>query len=180
MTTLFAHVPSPVGDLLLVAEADADPQGGTSGDGRGSPGGVALRGLYLPGHRRGPAVGPAWREDPAAFAPVRVALDAYFADGSVAFDVPLDLDGTSFQLGVWSALRRIPAGETVTYAELARSVGRPGAARAVGSAVARNRVSIVIPCHRVVGSDGRLTGYAGGVERKAWLLAHERAARPRG
>ena len=68
----------------------------------------------------------------------------------------------------------------MTYAELARSVGRPGAARAVGSAVARNRVSIVIPCHRVVGSDGRLTGYAGGVERKAWLLAHERAARPRG
>jgi methylated-DNA-[protein]-cysteine S-methyltransferase len=161
MTTLRARHASPIGDLLLVAEPD--------GAGR-----IALRGLYVPDHRRGPAVDPAWREDPAAFAEVAAALDAYFADGSAAFDLALDLRGTPFQREVWAALLEIPAGETVTYAELARRVGRPGAARAVGSAVARNPVSIVVPCHRVVGSDGDLTGYAGGIERKAWLLDHER------
>ncbi len=167
MTLLFTHRPSPIGDLLLV--------GGRDGDGA-----CTLRGLYVPDHRRGPAVDRSWRRDPAAFVAVGTALDAYFADGSASFDLPLDLRGTPFQQAVWSALRRIPAGETVTYAELARRVTRPGAARAVGSAVARNSVSIVVPCHRVVGSDGALTGYAGGVERKAWLLAHERGARAGG
>jgi methylated-DNA-[protein]-cysteine S-methyltransferase len=121
-------------------------------------------------------VGATWREDPAAFVDVIAALDAYLAEGSSGFHLPLDLRGTAFQRTVWAALRAIPPGDTVTYAELARRVGRPGAARAVGSAVARNPVSIVVPCHRVVGSDGSLTGYAGGVERKRWLLAHERKA----
>lgn len=166
MTTLHARCASPLGDLLLV--------GGRAG-GRDGDGAFVLRGLYLPEHQRGPIVDPAWRADPDAFADVRAALDAYFADGSAAFDLPLDLRGTPFQQEVWSALRRIPAGQTVTYAELARRVARPGAARAVGSAVARNPASIVVPCHRVVGSDGGLTGYAGGVQRKAWLLAHEGA-----
>jgi len=167
MTTVFTPWPSPIGDLLLVGEVPCDGPG----DGPG-----ALRGLYLPGHRRGPAVDPAWRHDPAAFARVGAALDAYFADGAIAFDLPLDLHGSDFQGAVWAALRTIPPGETVTYAELARRVGRRGAARAVGSAVARNPVSIIVPCHRVVGSDGSLTGYAGGIDRKRWLLAHEREA----
>ena len=157
MTTVFTHWPSPVGDLLLVGEvrddrADGDP--------------AILCGLYLPGHRRGPAIDPAWRREPAAFADVGAALDTYAADGATGFDLPLDLRGSAFQRTVWAALRSVPPGETVTYAELARRIGRPGAARAVGSAVARNPVSIVVPCHRVVGSDGSLTGYAGGVERK--------------
>ena len=171
MTTLYAHVPSPIGDLLLGGAWDDERQV--------APGGLVLHGLYLPGHRRGPAIDPTWREDPAAFAGARAALDAYFADGSAAFHLPLDLRGTPFQRAVWAALVRVPSGEPVTFAELARRVGRPSAARAVGSAVARNPVSIVVPCHRVVGSDGTLTGYAGGIERKAWLLAHERAARSR-
>ena len=88
--------------------------------------------------------------------------------------VPVDLGGTSFQRDVWAALREIPAGSTITYAELARRVGRPRAVRAVGAANGANPVSIVVPCHRVVGKDG-LRGYAGGVARKEWLLAHERA-----
>lgn len=167
MTTVFTLWPSPIGDLLLVGDV---PDGGAGGAA------AVLRGLYLPGHRRGPAVDPAWRRDPAAFARVGAALDAYATDGATAFDLPLDLRGSAFQRTVWAELRAIPPGETVTYAELARRVGRPGAARAVGSAVARNPVSIVVPCHRVVGSDGSLTGYAGGVERKRWLLAHEREA----
>lgn len=89
--------------------------------------------------------------------------------------VPVDLGGTPFQRDVWSALRSIPAGRTVTYAEVARRVGRPRAVRAVGAANGANPVSVFVPCHRVVGSDG-LRGYAGGLERKEWLLAHEGAA----
>jgi len=175
MTTVFTPWPSPIGDLLLVGEVPDAGRGGAP-DTRTAGRLAILRGLYLPDHRRGPAVDPAWRRDPAAFADVGAALDAYFADGATTFDLPLDLRGSAFQRAVWVALRAIPPGETITYAELARRIGRPGAARAVGSAVARNPVSIVVPCHRVVGSDGSLTGYAGGVERKQWLLAHEREA----
>ena len=173
---LFAHHPSPLGPLLLVGER--------------TPGGaVVLTGCYLPGHRRGPAVDPAWSEDPAAFAKIGAAIDAGLAGAepgptidagqadpgpqpaiSVAFS-----GGTPFQRRVWEELRAIPRGTTVTYAELAARIGKPGAARAVGSAVARNPISIVVPCHRVVGADGSLTGYAGGVERKRALLALEGA-----
>lgn len=96
-------------------------------------------------------------------------------------DVPVAPGGTPFQREVWAALRRIPAGTTATYAEMAAGIGRPAAPRAVGAANARNPIAIVIPCHRLVGSDGSLTGYAGGLPRKRWLLAHEGAlsARPR-
>ena len=89
--------------------------------------------------------------------------------------LPVDTRGTSFQQRVWSELRTIPAGSTCSYGDLARSIGRPTASRAVGAANGRNPVALVVPCHRVVGSDGSLTGYAGGVERKRWLLAHEGA-----
>ncbi len=101
-------------------------------------------------------------------------LDQYFAGSRRAFDLPLDAGGTPFQREVWAALRLIPYGETISYAELARRVGRPEARRAVGAATGRNPLSIVIPCHRVVGSDGALTGYGGGLWRKKLLLELER------
>lgn len=113
---------------------------------------------------------------PALHDALTAQLDAYFAGELLAFDLPLDLGGTPFQRAVWDALLAIPAGETATYAELARAVGRPAAVRAVGAAVGRTPVAIVVPCHRAVGSDGSLTGYAGGLERKRALLALERAA----
>jgi methylated-DNA-[protein]-cysteine S-methyltransferase len=100
-------------------------------------------------------------------------LAGYFDGRLTEFDVPLELDGTPFQRRVWDELQRIPFGERTSYGELARRLGRPGSARAVGLANGRNPVSIIVPCHRVVGSDGTLTGYGGGLHRKAWLLDHE-------
>ena len=102
-------------------------------------------------------------------------LAEYFAGRRTEFDLPLDPEGTPFQQKVWSALRSIPFGETRTYAEVATQIGHPGAARAVGAASGRNPLSIVAPCHRVVGTSGELTGFAGGLEVKARLLAFERA-----
>lgn len=106
-----------------------------------------------------------------------IQLVAYFAGDRCSFDIPLDLQGTAFQHSVWGLLRTIPHGETWTYGQIAERLGRPGAARAVGAANGRNPLPIVVPCHRVVGSDGSLTGYAGGLEKKAWLLAHEQGVR---
>jgi methylated-DNA-[protein]-cysteine S-methyltransferase len=104
------------------------------------------------------------------------ALGRYFAGDVTAIDdLPVDAGGTPFQARVWAALRKIPAGRTRTYGELARMAGRPGAARAAGGAVARNPIPIIIPCHRAVGSTGRLTGFGGGLPRKRWLLEHEGA-----
>jgi methylated-DNA-[protein]-cysteine S-methyltransferase len=105
---------------------------------------------------------------------VREQLDEYFAGERQEFDVPLKLEGTPFQRGVWRELARIPFGTTITYAELARRIGRPTASRAVGHANGRNPISILVPCHRVVGAGGQLTGYAGGVDKKRWLLERER------
>ncbi len=153
---------TPIGALLLVGERD-----------RG--GAVRLSGIYMEQHRHGPALDPSWTEDAGAFGEARRQLDAYFGGARTTFDLPLAPSGTPFQRRVWAELDRIPPGTTVTYAELARRAGHPGAARAVGAAVGRNPISIVVPCHRVVGSDGTLTGYAGGVARKAFLLALEGA-----
>jgi O-6-methylguanine DNA methyltransferase len=101
-------------------------------------------------------------------------LKRYFKGDLAALDeIPINCGGTAFQQSVWSALRRIPVGTTSTYGEIAASVGRPGAQRAVGAASGANPIAIVVPCHRVVGSNQRLTGYGGGLERKAWLLRHE-------
>jgi methylated-DNA-[protein]-cysteine S-methyltransferase len=108
---------------------------------------------------------------------VRGQLDEYFAGERSEFDLPLAPRGTPWQEAVWRALLEIPYGETITYTELAARAGRAGAARAAGAANGRNPIAIVIPCHRVVGTDGTLTGYAGGLDAKAWLLAHERSAR---
>ena len=102
-------------------------------------------------------------------------LDEYFAGVRTSFELQLDLHGTAFQLAAWNALAEIPFGETRSYAEQAERLGRPAAYRAVGAANGRNPVSIVLPCHRVLGSDGSLTGFAGGLDAKRGLLAHERA-----
>jgi methylated-DNA-[protein]-cysteine S-methyltransferase len=115
---------------------------------------------------------------PQAFAPVAEQLDAYFAGTLTEFDVPLRLDGTPFQRRVWDVLRSIPYGHTVSYGEIATELGRPSASRAVGAANGSNPIGIVVPCHRVIGSDGKLTGYGGGLPRKQALLDLERLHRP--
>lgn len=154
-TISYGHAQTPLGTVLLT---------GRNGD---------LTGLYFEGHAHTPEVGAAWVRDEKAFELVRGQLDEYFAGRRTSSDVPLQLDGSPFQLGVWSALREIPYGETTSYGEIARRIGRSGSARAVGAANGRNPISIIIPCHRVIGSDASLTGYGWGVDRKAWLLAHE-------
>lgn len=107
---------------------------------------------------------------------ITAVIRAYFAGHLTAIDnLPVATGGTAFQNAVWRALREIPCGETVSYGELARRIGRPAAVRAVGLANGANPIAIVVPCHRVIGSDGSLTGYGGGIEKKRWLLAHERA-----
>ena len=110
---------------------------------------------------------------PAALAECLVQLDEYFRGERRAFSVKLDLRGTDFQRRVWKGLRAVRFGKTTTYKELAKAVGNPAGTRAVGGANHRNPVSIIVPCHRVIGSDGRLTGYGGGLWRKDWLLRHE-------
>ena len=108
------------------------------------------------------------------------AIERYF-DGELAAieALPVATDGTEFQEAVWQALREVPCGETRSYGDLARRIGRPSAVRAVGLANGTNPVAVVVPCHRVIGSDGSLTGYGGGIERKRWLLAHEQSGRAR-
>jgi methylated-DNA-[protein]-cysteine S-methyltransferase len=129
------------------------------------------------------AVPPAGETIPAEaralFARLHRELDEYFAGQRKRFTVACAPAGTVFQQAVWAALAAIPCGATTSYAEIARRVGRPRAVRAVGAANGRNPVAILVPCHRVIGSDGTLTGYAGGLERKARLLAHERDSGPR-
>ena len=140
----------------------------------------SLSGIYFDGGRHAPAIDPAWREDPAA-APFRALasqLEAYLAGKLRAFALPLAPHGTAFQVRVWNEIARIPFGATITYAELAARAGAPGAVRAAGAATGRNPLSIVVPCHRVIGSDGTLTGYAGGVDRKRRLLELEGALQP--
>ena len=152
MTRTHAVHPSPLGPLTLVVQEGS------------------LCGLHLQGQRHLP--------DPAGFGPrddgagreVAAQLDAYFAGDRQAFDVPVALAGTDFQQRVWAALTQIPYGATWTYGRLAAHIGRPTAVRAVGTAAGRNPVCIVVPCHRLVGSGGSLTGYAGGTDRKRRLL----------
>ncbi len=151
----YTTVASPIGELLLTAE-----------DGR-------LTGLYMPAEKHAPPAGAA--RDDAAFAAARAQLGEYFAGRRSSFDVPLAPLGTPFQQRVWDELQRIGYGETITYAELAARIGRPTAIRAAGAANGANPISILIPCHRVIGSDGTLTGYGGGLAAKRFLIDHERA-----
>jgi len=154
-TIYYSYLETPLGDLLI------------QGDGR------FVTGIYMPEHKgwRGPD--PAWQQSDAPFAEVREQLAEYFAGHRRWFDVSFRLTGTPFQQRVWQELLSIPYGHTITYAELAERVGKPTASRAVGNANGRNPISILVPCHRVIGADGKLTGYAGGVERKRWLLNWE-------
>jgi len=158
-------IDSPLGPLRLVA----DPAAG------------ALTGLYLPrqalpnAHEL-TAVAPA--AAPPVLARVAAQLAEYFAGTRHEFDVPLAPRGTEFQRRVWRELVAIPYGETSTYGELALALGRPGASRAVGAANGRNPISILVPCHRVIGLTGELTGYAGGLDAKRWLLDHEERYAP--
>jgi methylated-DNA-[protein]-cysteine S-methyltransferase len=153
-------MPSPVGPLLVSAE-DA-----------------GLTAVWFAPHEG--RVGADWVQDRGqagaasrTLAAAREQLDAYFAGALRTFDLPLAPAGTPFQLRVWEGLRRLRFGETVSYAELARRIGSPDAVRAVGAANGRNPLPIIVPCHRVIGADGSLTGFGGGIERKRWLLAHE-------
>jgi methylated-DNA-[protein]-cysteine S-methyltransferase len=139
--------------------------------------GGALTGLYFEHGRHAPAVGASWQADPAS-TPLRecaLQLGEYLEGARRQFELPLVPQGSEFQRRVWIEIARIPFGETLSYAELATRAGAPGAARAAGAATGRNPLSIIVPCHRVVGSDGSLTGYAGGIERKTRLLRLEGA-----
>jgi methylated-DNA-[protein]-cysteine S-methyltransferase len=110
---------------------------------------------------------------------LRALLDRYFRGDTAVLDaIPVELNGTPFQKNVWKALRRIPCGATISYGELAKRIGEPAAVRAVGTANGANPVAVIVPCHRVIGSNGKLTGYGGGLDRKQWLLEHEGAYGP--
>jgi methylated-DNA-[protein]-cysteine S-methyltransferase len=156
VTIIYRFFASPIGRLLI-----------TSSDG------VALSGLYMEEHRRGPTPGDGWRRDDDALPAVAEQLRAYFAGELLAFNLPLALAGTPFQRSVWSALAEIRFGQTLGYGQIAARLGAPRAARAVGAAVGRNPVSVIVPCHRAVGADGSLTDFAGGLARKRWLFEHE-------
>jgi methylated-DNA-[protein]-cysteine S-methyltransferase len=152
-----ARLASPLGDILLSFEPDA------------------LTGLYFEGQKHQPAGLLARQADarhPVAQATARW-LDDYFAGRGAVDAPPLRLRGTVFQQAVWQALQTLPYGQTATYAQVAQAAGVPHAVRAVGAAIGRNPVSILVPCHRVLGRDGSLTGYAGGLARKAALLRRE-------
>ena len=133
-----------------------------------------LREVAFAAGRTAPAVDPEWSNGGTALGePVR-QLEAFFAGQLRDFDLALKPRGTPFQQRVWSSLREIPFGETISYGELARRVGNPAASRAVGLANGSNPIAIVIPCHRVIGSNGKLTGYGGGLDNKRWLIDFER------
>jgi methylated-DNA-[protein]-cysteine S-methyltransferase len=122
---------------------------------------------------------PGEPRDRRPIAQLRAVLSRYFAGEITAIDdIPVELNGTDFQKRVWQALRRIPAGSTLSYGALARRIGEAAAVRAVGAANGANPVALVVPCHRVIGSDGTLTGYGGGLDRKRWLLVHEGVVAP--
>ncbi len=139
---------------------------------------IGLAGIWFEGQRHFPTPSQAWREQPehAVLQEAARQLAAYFAGERSHFDLPLDLRaGTEFQRAVWQALLQIPTGQTCSYAALSNAMGRPSAVRAVGGAIGRNPLSVVVPCHRVIGSAGSLTGYAGGLDRKTALLRLEGA-----
>ncbi|GGV73246.1 methylated-DNA--protein-cysteine methyltransferase [Streptomyces gelaticus] len=133
-----------------------------------------LSGLYMTGQRHRPPEETFGEPDPRPFTETARQLDAYFAGELHTFDLPLHLDGTPFQRRVWAQLQLIPYGETRSYGELAENLGKPGASRAVGLANGKNPVGIIVPCHRVIGASGSLTGYGGGLDRKQRLLAFEK------
>jgi len=157
MTTVFSLLPSPLGPLLLLGSAGI------------------LEGVHVAGHPHAPQPPAGAIRDDGALDAARRQLAEYFAGTRRQFDLPVETAATPWQAQVWSALGEIPYGTTLTYGGLAARLGRPGAARAVGGANGANPLSIVVPCHRVVGAGGSLGGYGWGLERKRWLLEHERS-----
>ena len=152
----FSYLESPIGRLLLTSD------------------GTALTGLYMEPSRKAQCT-DGWIED-VSVAPLSATvrqLTEYFEGTRREFDLPLRLQGTAFQQRVWRQLTEIPYGQTWSYGQLATRIDKPSASRAVGLANGRNPISILVPCHRVIGADGSLTGYGGGIERKRWLLVHE-------
>lgn len=156
MTTSYIDHPSPLGTLLLAATENG------------------LCGLYFEQHKYFSGTHD-WRRDPDQPHLRRAAhqLDEYFAGQRSSFDIPLDMSGTPFQRAVWQQLRDLPFGATTTYQTIAQRIEKPNAVRAAGTAIGRNPVSIIVPCHRVLGASGTLSGYAGGLERKRFLLGLE-------
>jgi methylated-DNA-[protein]-cysteine S-methyltransferase len=157
----YDYYDSPCGRMLLVAD------------------GEALCGAYFVGQKHMRETDADWVRDSRAGVIVRTKrqLDEYFRGDRKVFDLPLAAAGTQFQRAVWWAIAGVGFGRTISYAELARRAGRPGSARAAGAATGRNPIGIIVPCHRIVGADGSLTGYAGGVDKKRALLALEAGAR---
>jgi methylated-DNA-[protein]-cysteine S-methyltransferase len=162
MTHYYSELDSPVGTLLL------------RGDGE------SLLGMYMQKQRYRPSLPDHYVRDDAKFRDARKQLCAYFEGNLKAFNLSLAPQGTEFQKLVWQALLDIPFGATESYGELARRIGHDGAARAVGLANGHNPIGIIIPCHRVIGANGSLTGYGGGLPRKQWLLEHEQRHSGRG
>lgn len=158
MTATHTTIDSPIGELTVV-----------SSDG-------VLSGIYFPGHWHMPAPEVFGTRSERGFEQVREQLGEYFAGERTGFELATTIAGEDFQRRVWKLIDRIPYGQTTTYGEMAQELGDPILAREVGAAVGRNPLSIVVPCHRVVGKDGKLTGYAGGLERKRFLLELEGAA----
>jgi methylated-DNA-[protein]-cysteine S-methyltransferase len=158
--TLYTTISSPIGELLLVGD------------------GTALTRLHMLDAPRPITPSPEWRREDAAFADAIRQLSEYFGGERREFDLPLALHGNEFELRVWAALLEIPYGETASYGEIARTIGTPTAARAVGLANGRNPIALIVPCHRVIGADGSLTGYGGGLPRKRYLLDLEAGALP--
>ncbi|MCW1932406.1 methylated-DNA--[protein]-cysteine S-methyltransferase [Pararhodobacter zhoushanensis] len=151
----YTHIASPVGDLLVAGTAEA------------------LHFLSFPSGHKSFGPRPDWRRADAPFRAVKEQLAAYFAGELHRFDLPLHLSGTAFQTSVWHSLATIPLGETRTYGQIAALLGRPKASRAVGAANGNNPVPIILPCHRVIGSNGSLTGFGGGLPVKDYLLRLE-------
>lgn len=151
----FSELDSPIGRLLLVGDDSS------------------LQALYMLDHKHRLPVTDGCERSDKVFHSVRQQLEQYFAGKLQAFDVPLAVEGSAFQKKVWQALLEIPFGVTESYGQLARRIGREKACRAVGLANGKNPISIIVPCHRVIGANGSLTGYGGGMERKKWLLEHE-------
>lgn len=157
MTTVFRIVDSPIGPLTIAGDRDD-----------------TVTHLCMDGQAHAPVARENWTPSAKAFDHAAEQLREYFQCGRQTFDFPMSLRGTPFQLRVWDALRSIPYGETASYADIATAVGNPAACRAVGLANGRNPIAIVVPCHRVIGKSGALTGYGGGLARKEQLLALER------
>ena len=162
----YIEVASPIGILVVTNEGDS------------------VTGLYMESHKYGPVNRGAWildtRRERAALNLARRQLDEYFEGTRQVFALPLAAPGTSLQKQVWKTLGEIPYGETRSYGAIAKHLGKPKASRAIGAANGRNPISIIVPCHRVIGANGSLTGFGGGIGRKQWLLAHEARVRGEG